>query len=188
MKGISIFFLSVFLVTTTAFNQTVKCSYCKGYGKISHSDCNGTGKFKCNSCNGYGKISHSGCNGTGKFKCNNCNGYGAVLATVYNQFLGIYQQVTQPCMNCRGYGYFLCSDCNGYGYFSCSDCRGYGYFSCSDCNGNGYVNSATSFGGSNRSGKCNIKSHKCTGCVDVNKDNYCDICYANGYSCHTILH
>lgn len=46
-----------------------------------------------------------------------------------------------------------------------------------------------SFKGKGGYGKdCNISSHNCTGFVDENGDNYCDVCISNGYKCHKVYH
>ena len=44
-----------------------------------------------------------------------------------------------------------------------------------------------SFKGSSR-GSCNLPSHKCSGGIDRNGDNYCDRCWSNGYKCHMASH
>lgn len=45
-----------------------------------------------------------------------------------------------------------------------------------------------SFRGSSNRKSCNIRSHKCSGGIDLDKDGYCDICEANGYECHMVKH
>jgi len=44
------------------------------------------------------------------------------------------------------------------------------------------------FRGRGKTGSCNTPSHNCTGYVDSNGDNLCDVCYRKGYKCHIVYH
>lgn len=39
-----------------------------------------------------------------------------------------------------------------------------------------------------RGNSCNKPSHHCKGEIDLNRDNYCDNCWDNGYKCHVVDH
>ena len=51
-----------------------------------------------------------------------------------------------------------------------------------------YDRSEPNFKATNPSRKCNIQSHNCTGYVDNNNDNYCDVCFSHGFKCHSTRH
>jgi hypothetical protein len=100
----------------------------------------------------------------------------------------IEQVVTRYCTTCGGTGQVM----TAYGPSNCPGCTAYGrpaqYQETVMVPNPNYRGSNPSFRG-NPSAKCNIRSHSCTGFVDKDGNNYCDVCAANGYDqCHKGRH
>ena len=81
---------------------------------------------QCTTCGGDGKVTCSECRGTGKDKCNGCGGDGKVTRT--EQDGETTKQVTESCGRCGGDGKVTCThhDCNGSGRNTCATCAGHG--------------------------------------------------------------
>lgn len=58
------------------------------------------------------------CNGSGGMVCRYCSGYGVVVTTVWNPYMGCYQNVQTVCGACQGYKRVVCNTCGGRGTVS----------------------------------------------------------------------
>lgn len=152
---------------TVVFEASKPCTACGGTGKITCTDCDGSGD--CYLCDGTGTCYY--CDGSGT--CSNCDGTGEAREWT-------------SCESCYGLGYYEgvdCPECNG---STCSYCNWSGFAPCMTCSGNGgyYVNGAecSDCGGSGDCTHCNASGecHICDGWGD------CDECGGDGKkSCGT---
>lgn len=111
--------------TCSVCNSTigkVRCSSCKGTGKLAYNFggeiiysecglCGGSGYATCSNCGGKGRVTCSSCWGEGHIKCRTCNGTGGPNIT--------YSETNDagPCPTCNGAGKIktMCEECDGEG-------------------------------------------------------------------------
>ena len=58
----------------------------------------------------------SNCDGTGGVVCGYCRGNGVIVSTVWNPYVGSYQNVQTVCGACQGYRKVVCASCAGKGW------------------------------------------------------------------------
>ena len=152
---------------TIVFEASKPCTACGGTGKITCTDCDGSGD--CYLCDGTGTCYY--CDGDGK--CRECGGSGEidnVVGCVSCDANGYWYGTT--CWECEGGG---CSICNWTGNVRCSVCGGSGTeikgtTDCYDCGGSGKCTHCNGYG----------ECHICDGWGD------CDECGGDGKkSCGT---
>ena len=72
----------------------------------------------------YSQTKCGTCNGSGGMTCRYCGGNGYVVGSVWNPYIGCYQNIQTVCSACQGYRRVYCTTCGGNGWVASPSFQG----------------------------------------------------------------